>query len=147
MTLEWKDDYATGVEKVDEQHGNLFAFLNDLEELIAQEIDSGPEVDNLLTSLATDTQTHFSFEEQCMNQNNCPVAGDNKKAHEQFLHHFGSFQRERRAKGPSVSSLEELHKTTERWVVNHICNVDIHLKSCVGDASVRPQTKVDHVRP
>ncbi|MDP3676346.1 MAG: hemerythrin family protein [Novosphingobium sp.] len=132
MALEWKDEYSTGVDKVDEQHRKLFAFLNDLEEFITQGIDSGPKVDSLLVSLATDVQTHFSFEEHCMKQYNCPVARENKEAHNEFLRQFGNFQHEYKAKGSSVSLLKKLHETAESWVVNHICNIDIHLKSCVG---------------
>ena len=131
MALEWKDEYCTGLDKVDEQHRQLFALLNDLEQMIMQGIDSGPKVDNFLTSLAIDTQTHFSFEENCMMRYKCPVARKNKEAHDQFLYHFENFQREYQAKGSCASLLKKLHQMTETWVVSHICNIDIHLKSCV----------------
>ncbi len=131
MALEWKDEYSTGVDKVDEQHRKLFAFLNELEGLIAQGIDRGPKVDSLLASLATDTQTHFSFEERCMEQHHCPTARENKQAHDEFLRQFATFQHEYKEKGSSVSLLKNLHETAESWVVSHICNIDIHLKSCV----------------
>jgi len=135
VALEWNDEYCTGVDKVDEQHRKLFALLNDLEEMITQGIDSGPKVDNLLTSLATDIQTHFSFEENCMMRYNCPVARENKEAHNQFLSNFGSFQHEYKAKGSSASLLKNLHTTAESWMVSHICHIDIHLKSCVRKES------------
>ncbi len=132
MALEWKNEYSTGVDRVDKEHRQLFAFLNDLEQMISQGIESGPKVDNLLNSLATDTQTHFSFEENCMNRYNCPVARKNKEAHNQFLHHFENFQHEWEAKGSSTALLIKLHKTAESWVKSHICNIDVHLKSCEG---------------
>ncbi|MCH7827181.1 MAG: hemerythrin family protein [Bacteroidetes bacterium] len=132
MAIEWKEEYSTGVNKIDEQHRKLFTFLNDLEELITQGIDSKLKVDKLLTSLGTDTQKHFSFEENCMKQYNCPVAQENKEAHNQFLNLFGNFQNERKVKGTSTSLLKSFHKTAESWVVSHICNIDVHLKSCVG---------------
>ncbi len=135
MALEWNDEYCTGVEKVDEQHRKLFALLNDLEQMITQGIDSGSNVDNLLTSLATDAQTHFSFEENCMMRYNCPVARENKESHDQFLSNFRSFLNEYKAKGSSASLLKKLHKTAESWMVSHICDIDIHLKSCVRKES------------
>ena len=72
-----------------------------------------------------------------MTRHNCPVARENKEAHDQFLEYFGSFQREYKAKGSSAALLTKLHQMTESWVVTHICSIDIHLQSCVRQVSDR----------
>lgn len=130
MTLEWKDEYGTGVERVDVQHRTLFGLLNDLEQMIERGVEQGPEVDDLLQVLGSDTQAHFAFEERCMTQHKCPAAGRNKRAHEQFLSFFRRFRREYEEKGSSAALLRGLHDTAEQWVVRHICEVDVELASC-----------------
>ena len=131
MALEWKDEYRTSVDEVDEQHRKLFAILNDLEKIVTQGIYGSPKVDNYLISLAKDTRIHFSFEENCMRRYNCPVALANKESHEQFLYRFENFQREYKAGGSNALLLKNLREMAERWAIGHICNIDIHLQSCV----------------
>jgi len=131
MALEWKDEFNSGVEEVDEQHKQLVGLLNSLEQLIAEGIDSGPEVESLLDSLASDTVAHFSFEEGCMMRYKCPAAQQNKEAHAQFLKIFTGFQNEIEENGLDSALLTRLHGTAAGWFVAHILTVDVQLKPCV----------------
>ncbi len=131
MALEWKDEFDCGVAEVNEQHQQLVGLLNSLEQMIADGIESGPKVDSLLSSLASDAVAHFSFEEGCMARYNCPAARLNKEAHAQFLEIFGDFQREIEENGSNAPLLKRLHETAEGWIVTHILNVDVQLKPCV----------------
>ena len=131
MAIEWSDELGCGVAKIDEQHQQLIGLLNTLEQMIDDGIESGPEVDTLLGALASDTVTHFSFEEDCMMRYHCPAAQENKEAHAQFLEIFGGFQREIEETGSSAALLKRLHETAEGWVVAHILHVDVQLRSCV----------------
>ncbi len=131
MALEWKDEFCCGVEKVDEQHRQLAGLLNTLEQMIDDGIESGPQVDSLLGTLASDVVTHFSFEEGCMLRYDCPAAQQNRDAHSSFLKIFEGFQREIEENGTSAELLKRLHKTAEGWMVGHILSVDVQLKPCV----------------
>lgn len=131
MALEWRDEFDCGVAKINEQHQHLVGLLNTLEQMIADGIESGPEVDSLLDNLASDTVAHFSFEEGCMLQYHCPAAQENKDAHAQFLAVFAGFQSEIEENGSSAAVLKRLHETAVGWVVAHILNVDVQLKPCV----------------
>ncbi len=131
MALEWKDEFGCGVEEVDEQHRKLVGLLNTLEQMIADGIESGPDVDALLGELASDTVAHFSFEEDCMMRYRCPAARENREAHALFLDIFAGFQSEIGEQGTSAELLARLHETAATWVVDHILNVDVQLKPCV----------------
>ena len=131
MPLEWKDELSCGVAEIDEQHQQVIGLLNSLEQMIAEGIESGPQVDSLLSSLASDTVAHFSFEEECMLRHNCPAARANENAHALFLEVFTGFQNEIEEQGSSGALLTRLHKTATDWVVAHILSVDVQLRPCV----------------
>jgi hemerythrin-like metal-binding protein len=134
MALTWHERYMTGESQVDEQHKELFEFLNRLEEQIQE--GAPPElVEMTLQFLGTHTKSHFSYEEACMLQYGCPFAAKNKEAHTKFLKVFQSFCEKFQKEGASNELLREVHAAVESWIDNHICQVDIHLRGvCQGRA-------------
>ncbi len=134
MVLHWKDGYTTGVPELDEQHRGIFALVNELGELIERGIYDSAEVDGLLETMGADIQKHFTQEEGCMLRHDCPMAQKNKEEHEQllgiyldFLSAFG----DRKA----LAGLAGFHLAAGGWLLEHICFVDIHLRSCLGKDS------------
>ena len=82
--IQWEERYATGVDSVDRQHRMLFEFFNDFEECIK----TGHGEHYLETSfplLEAYAKAHFSFEEDCFKQHQCPYAQQNKDAHQAFV--------------------------------------------------------------
>lgn len=130
MALKWHERYVTGENQVDEQHKQLFEFLNRLEEQI--EVGAPVElVEGTLRFLAAHTKTHFSYEETCMMRYGCPFAAKNKEAHTRFLEVFQSFCEKFQREGASIKLLRQIHAAVETWVDNHICQVDVHLRDCL----------------
>lgn len=132
MALVWSDEYATGEPTIDLQHQQLFESVNELGDLVAAGTFNGPDVDRLTKFLATYVTSHFSFEEVCMNKYKCPIADQNKAAHEGFLTLYTEFLENYKASGGSLEDLKSLHNTAEDWLVSHIMKVDTHLRACVN---------------
>ncbi|MFQ5684799.1 MAG: bacteriohemerythrin [Candidatus Binatia bacterium] len=131
MALRWDERYVTGERQVDEQHKELFEFLNRLEEQIQK--GAPPElVEKTLQFLGTHAKTHFSYEETCMMRYGCPFAAQNKEAHTMFLEVFQSFCQKFQQEGASENLLRQVHAAAETWMDNHICQVDVHLRDYVN---------------
>lgn len=132
MAMEWSSEYETGEQRVDEQHQNLFSFVNRLEAMVQGGRAGRPireaEVENLLIFLETYVNVHFAYEELCMTIRRCPVAQKNREAHNKFLEFFGEFSQTVQ-QGVSLDDLEELHRVLRLWLASHICNIDVKLKS------------------
>jgi len=65
-----------------------------------------------------------------MDRANCPVAGDNKKAHGEFLAAYQQFSQRFVSEGYSDVLASELLKVAQNWLIKHICGIDIRLKHC-----------------
>lgn len=127
--IQWEEKYATGVAKVDDQHKWLFDFANSLEEQLRDESQK-TDFDHILNSMKEYAQRHFHYEEDCMNKWKCPVAAENKKAHEQFIWAYENFMERLNREGYSDALAWKIHNMVEKWITNHICQIDIHLRNC-----------------
>ncbi|PIE33343.1 hypothetical protein CSA56_12290 [candidate division KSB3 bacterium] len=130
MGLIWKDEYSTGVQKVDEQHKVLFRNLNKFEEII-QAGKGAQVIEKMLGFLEQYAQKHFAFEEKYMEHYGCPVAKQNKEAHRRFFMMFEKLRKRFEEEGADELLLEQLHLTLETWLLNHILGIDVQLKSSV----------------
>lgn len=133
MAIEWKNNYETGDKRIDGQHKNLFEYINRLEGLIqtgqaGRAIDK-VEVENLLGFLDSFVNTHFAYEELCMSQRRCPVAAQNKEAHNRFMQVFEDFNQRYAQLGVDLPMLTDLHRTLTYWLTNHICRIDVSLRA------------------
>ena len=133
MAMEWRDSYNTGDKRIDGQHKNLFEYINRLEGLIETGQAGGAidriEVENLLGFLDSYVYTHFTYEELCMTQRRCPVAAQNKEAHNRFLKMFEDFNQQCAQHGANLQMLTDLHRTLTYWLTNHICRIDVSLRA------------------
>ncbi len=129
--MKWSDDYATGVQRIDEDHKMIFSMAEDFR--AALDTGGGGAVYTvLLDALTTYCRGHFGFEERCMEEYRCPVAQRNKDAHVSFLETLAGFRQRFAVSGYDPADARSLVDTVDRWLANHICDVDIHLKRCVS---------------
>ncbi len=128
--MKWKEEYATGIQRVDEQHKSLFKMAGDFRLTLD---DGGGErsYGTLLNLLDGYCRGHFRFEEQCMEKYQCPVAQKNKDAHSMFLTTLRDYKQRYTASGYLAEDAWELINTIDRWLEEHICRLDVHLKNCV----------------
>jgi hemerythrin len=118
----------TGDFIVVDYESRLFDMLNDLEKRINK---GGPpaKMFDVLDGLAAYAKEHFTFEERCMEQCACSVAGVNKLAHQRFLRMVSSSLQDLRLQEPTLKVFKSLHSELTDWVCNHICKIDRSLRA------------------
>jgi hemerythrin len=135
--MKWIEAYATGIQRIDEQHKMIFQMTADY--CAAFDEGTGERTyPTLLGNLETYCRGHFGVEERCMDEYRCPVAQRNKDAHAEMLKVLGGFQQRYSASGYLAADARALLDTVELWLANHICGIDVQLKQCVVDAVVDP---------
>ncbi len=126
----WDERFRVGVGRIDDQHKELFVFTNALEEDLREGWQLG-KVDEAVRFLVEYAKLHFRHEEDCMLRYQCPVAGINKEAHAKFLIAVEDFQRKLET-SPGRELMTEIHEFLQSWLVNHICKIDVKLRSSSG---------------
>lgn len=129
MAIEWRNNFSTDDPHIDEQHQQIFRFANKLEILAGNEKVDASEFDSVLSFLQTYVQNHFRYEEACMLKRRCPVAQQNRSEHVEFKAFLSQSLATYRENGYQQDWARELHKTLENWLSNHICRVDVQLRT------------------
>ena len=128
--MKWKDEYAIGIEPIDEQHKTLFQLAEDFQAVL--DCGKGEQTYGLLlVTLDAYIRSHFGIEEKCMVQHRCPVAEKNKNAHSKLIETLSGFHNRYHASGYDHAEASRLVDTLEQWLADHICRIDMHLKKCV----------------
>ncbi len=134
----WNEQFTTGSSQLDQQHRALINNVNHLEELLTTTDPTLEEcafVLQLLDFMEHYANTHFKFEEQCMERYRCPAHEKNKQAHEQFRTFAHDFKERYRAQGFRREMILCLHTTISRWIGEHMLQVDVQLKSSIKSDS------------
>ena len=63
---EWHEDYRTGHEDIDRQHGQLFDLVNQIDQAVSLEQQPKAQLQELLTTFCQRAQEHFDLEEDLM---------------------------------------------------------------------------------
>lgn len=128
--LEWKNEYNTGVEVIDQQHKTLFGILRDLNDSY-QKPGSKEQVKKTVQYLDDYIKMHFSFEEGCMHASKCPVAQQNKNQHETFIKEYTALRDKLIASDYKEETVKDLSMMIAKWFIKHILSIDIQLNSCM----------------
>jgi len=130
--MKWSDNYATGIERIDEQHKMIFKMAEDFRGALYE--GGGERTYGLLLDfLDRYCRGHFGFEERCMEQYHCPVAERNKQAHLRFVEVLAGFRQRYAGSGFLAVDARELVDAVDRWLDDHICRIDVHLRDCVKE--------------
>jgi len=128
--MKWKDKYAIGIKRVDEQHRMIFRVTETSGMLSTG--GSGERTYAIFLNFLDDyCEKHFKAEEQYMEENHCPVAQKNKDEHSIFRATIHDYQQRLKDSGYMDSSARELLNLIDQWINNHICRIDIQLKDDV----------------
>ena len=102
--FQWDATYEIGEENIDRQHKLLFSHIDKLESAL-DEGNVATQLPNILNYLKIYVNLHFAYEEQCMFLHHCPVAEENKTAHEKFQEAISRFDDrvQNRDRGPDCS--------------------------------------------
>ncbi|HTY88631.1 MAG TPA: hemerythrin family protein [Candidatus Acidoferrum sp.] len=130
----WNEQFETGSARIDLQHRMLINNINHLEAMLTGTNPSREECEfliHLVDFLEAYAETHFQYEEQCMESYRCPAHQKNKEGHEQFRDFFRRFKKRHQAEGFRPEVLKELHTVASDWIEHHILRVDLQLKPCL----------------
>lgn len=121
--IAWKDSYDIGVEKIDCQHRQLLAKLNEFFDACNNQ-QGRDKIMETLQFLKAYTLEHFSDEEQLMDDVEFPELAEHRKTHADFVQTVLELEEMINAKGVSVLSTIKLNRTLTDWLVNHINKCD-----------------------
>jgi hemerythrin-like metal-binding protein len=129
--LQWTEDLATGVEKIDEQHKELFEKINDLVAAVKQSACKY-KIGDVIKFLEDYVAFHFGEEEAYMLRFDYPDYRGHKAQHEKFIANFNELKKELpKLEGGSKPGSYDLSVETNRvvvdWILDHIAKVDKRL--------------------
>ncbi|MGO8697394.1 MAG: bacteriohemerythrin [Limisphaerales bacterium] len=130
--IQWDEkQMTTGVESIDSQHQELIRRINELQEACLAGT-AKEELMELLGFLGEYATSHFSHEEEVMQNHHCPARGQNKAAHIQFLNDYQKLVETVKQDGPSTTAVLQIKELLGNWLKRHICSVDTKLRACAG---------------
>jgi len=139
--VNWTEKFATGSSVIDQHHRMLINNINHLETMLTDTNPTRAEAEfliHLVDYLESYADSHFKFEEDCMERYRCPAHAQNKRAHEQFMEFFQEFKQCCRAEGFHPDLLRRLHQKLSSWIQEHILSVDIQLRPCIKGGGQNP---------
>lgn len=117
--IEWKDEYATGIDVIDNQHKRIVDYINQINK--AQADKNRALMTEVLINLMDYTMSHFAFEESLMEDAGYSAASIHKRTHDAFRNKIEDCKQRFDAGDDVCKDLVELLNT---WLVNHIAEDD-----------------------
>ncbi|MDR0641731.1 MAG: hemerythrin family protein [Treponema sp.] len=130
MAYQWDSSLETGYEKVDNQHRQLVAALNDLIEASA-EGKSHEEIFRTLDFLTAYTIKHFADEEKLQLEFDYPDYLVHKRYHDEFKITVGEMTKQIRREGPTEALIGQVTLAIGNWLLNHIKGDDFRMAAYI----------------
>lgn len=123
MLMNWTEEYSVGVDKIDNQHKELFDRINML--LIAMKEGKGKvEVMAALKFLEDYVVKHFTEEEEIQQKSNYPKYTIQHEQHEEFKKELNQMKEKFLKEGSSSSLVIQVQQKMTTWWKNHILELD-----------------------
>jgi len=122
--LEWKEEYATGIEDVDDEHKDLIDVINRLHELLLAD-DAKLTVPAFFARLIDGVSAHFALEERIMGESAYPELAAHREDHERLLDEIRDLVEAFR-QAEEVDSVD-LAMRLEPWFAQHFATHDLRL--------------------
>ncbi|MFZ5912499.1 MAG: bacteriohemerythrin [Chloroflexota bacterium] len=131
-TIIWDPEkMSTGVPGVDAQHQEWIRRYNSFCDAITQG-KGMEEVKRTLNFFIEYADTHFNYEEKVMAERHCRTAEANRAAHENMRQILAGFNGYVAQHGYSIMEMQGLRLQMEKWLINHILNIDLGLRETAG---------------
>lgn len=126
--MEWTKDLSVGIERIDEQHRELFAKINDLVVAIKSHTCKY-KIGDVMKFLEDYVVFHFGEEEEFMRELDYPGYGHHRAQHEEFMRNLEKLKKElpklEGGKKPGSYDLSvETNQIVVDWIIEHISKVD-----------------------
>ncbi|HIW81414.1 MAG TPA: bacteriohemerythrin [Candidatus Acetatifactor stercoripullorum] len=124
---EMKPEYFIGIDLIDEEHKQIFAYANEAYELLHEEFtpDKYDNISDILEKLREYTKKHFADEEAYMESIHYKRLFTQKVQHQAFIEKLEEFDLEHMqdAEDQDQQIMNILNFLTD-WLINHILHVD-----------------------
>jgi len=130
MAYLWDSNLETGHEKIDNQHRQLVATLNNLIEA-SEEGKDKEIIFKTLDFMTGYTIMHFSTEEKLQIQFNYPDYLVHKRYHDEFRKTVEELTARLVKEGPTREMIQIVTNTIGNWLLNHIKGDDFRMASYV----------------
>lgn len=130
--MEWSNSYNIGIDVIDHQHRQILDYINALDQI--RESGNRDRIQEVLDDLIDYTQSHFSFEENLLQQVNYQYLPSHRGIHELFVKRLNDY-RHKFEKGESIE--QDLYRLLSKWLINHIQHDDQDYVDSVRDNMLR----------
>lgn len=133
-TFRWTDAYSVNIEVLDQQHQQLFATVNELNEAL-RAAEGNSALDPILDKLVDYAAYHFAAEEALMQQHGFPGLPNHRAQHEMFRATIAGFLEDHRAGKPGVPV--SLMFFMQNWLKRHVMKTDKQYSAFLNARGVR----------
>ncbi len=123
MSIYWKEELATGIDYIDDQHKEIFARFETFSSACTDGTGSA-ELKELVDFLSDYTGHHFHDEELVMTGAKYPELPAQKAAHAEFLADFTRLKELVDGQEPGRETVLAEKRVMIQWLVNHISHMD-----------------------
>ncbi|MCS7298855.1 MAG: hemerythrin family protein [Spirochaetia bacterium] len=126
-------DLIVGVELIDDQHRELIDRINKFIDAISVSDSNvlASELENIFDFMLDYAQSHFSDEENLMDQHKCPILDIQKMQHQFFVMEARKLKFDLKTKGLTSELIQKSQKILVEWIKSHISGMDKKIKDCV----------------
>ncbi|MDD7795755.1 bacteriohemerythrin [Clostridium sp. 'White wine YQ'] len=124
----WKDEYYTGVDFIDEQHKRLFEIAGRAYDVYKNDfiMDKFDKIVEIIGELKDYTEYHFGQEEAFMMKNNYKKFLSHKVEHDDLMKDINGIDFNKIDKDQESSLLDLINFVVD-WIQNHILKVDLNM--------------------
>ncbi len=129
----WSNEFEVGNPEIDRQHFDLFK--NSVKLLNSVNIDiSKEDINKLIAYIYEYTNTHFSTEENYLEENNYPFIERQKRQHRNFTKSFKILKEEIDSNTKSKTyNMFRIQILLIDWIINHVLKEDQHYGKYIND--------------
>lgn len=133
MTLiEWRDEYATGVTSVDEEHKELIGLINELALELRNDLHTIENIESYLGEIHAKIAAHFALEERFMKEQSYRRYDSHKQDHERLLDDIREIMINYRT-GSYLKFEKALVQHLNDWFMVHFTTHDTLMHGELGD--------------
>jgi hemerythrin len=123
MVIVWNDNLATGNEKIDAQHKEIFGRFNDFQSA-CQQGKGLDELSSLFSFLHEYVRSHLALEERLQVEYEYPGYLAHKEEHGRFIRDIGKLEEQLNSFGTTPALLVKTNMVLVEWLIRHFTWTD-----------------------
>lgn len=141
--FEWREEYNTGVNAIDEEHKRLFEIGSQIYALAKNDnyIDYYDKIMDLIEELKSYTVYHFNDEERIMKLYEYPRLDEQKDMHYKFIQKINNLDL-KKIDANQQGAILELMEFVCKWIESHILKEDIQIRNYLENLKTEMKFKI-----